>query len=131
MIVYLLEFALTDSSSVSNAVCEEFPEPEQQWGFGSIEALAESLLFAEILPLSKRFTERFAEYNAQHFSGRLPAYEVRIVFDADRAANKPISEETARSGFIEAEKRHIYVRYADNERITKTLRQAMAHIATA
>jgi len=48
MIVELLEFALTDSSTVSSAVCAEFPELEQRWGFGSIVALAESLLSAEI-----------------------------------------------------------------------------------
>jgi hypothetical protein len=98
---------------------------------GTIEALAESLLFAEILPLSKRFTELFAEYNAQRFSGRLPTYEVKIVFDADRAANKPIAEETARSGLIEAGKQRLSIRYADHSSMTKILTQAMAHIATA
>jgi hypothetical protein len=131
MIVELLEFAQTDSSPVSSAVCEEYPELEHRWGFGTIEALAESMLFAEILPLSKRFTELFAEYNAQRFSGRLPAYEVKIVFDADRAANKPISDETARTGLIEAGKQRLSIRYARHSSMTKTLMQALDHIATA
>jgi hypothetical protein len=38
MLVELLELA--DSSSVSSAVCEEFPELEQRWGFGTIGASA-------------------------------------------------------------------------------------------
>jgi hypothetical protein len=69
--------ALTDSSMVSSAVCAEFPELEQRWGFGSIEALAESLLSAEIQPLLKRFTELFAD---QSFLDRLAFVWVHAPF---------------------------------------------------
>ena len=130
VIVDSLEFFATDSYLVASAVWAEFPELGERWGFHPIETLAESLLFAEILPLSRLFTDLFVEYNTQYFSGCLPTYQVRVVFDSDRARDEPIEEDDRSSGFINTDTKHIFLRYTDSVSMLEDIVRAMAYLAT-
>jgi len=130
-IVELSDCGGTDAYSAAGLVCEDHPESGQRWGRKYVEAIAQSLLAADILSLSKRYTELFTEFNARYFGGRLPAYEVRVVFDLHRVANEPIYMGAVSSGLIRFDERCIYIRYTQVVCLAATLVHEMAHAATS
>jgi hypothetical protein len=93
--------------------------------------MAQSLLAADVLSLSKRYTELFGEFNARYCSGRLPPYEVRVVFDLHMVANEPIYMGSVSSGLIRFNERCIYLRCTQHVRMTAALVHEMAHAATS
>jgi hypothetical protein len=130
MIVELSDYAGTDARSAAECVCDDHPEFEKRWGFRHIQDVAESVLAADILSLSARFTEAFAQFNSQYFSDRLPVYEVRVVFDLHIVANEPIEMGSVSSGLIRYDERCIYLRYTQDEPMISILLHEMAHAAT-
>jgi len=128
--VELMNLCYADGWTTAEQIHADDPELADRWGWGQIEALAESLLNAEIMPLSRIYTELFAEYNARFFLNCLPAYKVRVVFDLHRVSGEPIDMLAASSGFIQFTERCIYIRYTDDFRLTGTLVHEMAHAAT-
>ena len=121
----------TDAYSVAELVCEDRQELKQRWGWKYIEAMAQSLLAADVLSLSKRYTELFREFNARYCSGRLPPYEVRVVFDLHMVANEPIYMGSVSSGLIRFNECCLYMRYTRDFCMAATLVHEMAHAATS
>ena len=90
MLVKLSDHGGTDSRSAAEILCNDHPGLLRAWGYEHVRRLAESVLWADIVSLSAQFTQMFAEFNRHYFSGRLPIYEVRVVFDLHYVADEPI-----------------------------------------
>jgi hypothetical protein len=130
-IVELSDCGGTDARSAAELVCKDHPEAVLRWDREYIEEIAQLLLEADIVSLSKHYTELFAEFNARYFHGRLPPYEVRVVFDLHIVANEPVCRGRVSTGLIRLEERCIYVRYTRQAIMIDTLVHEMAHAATS
>jgi hypothetical protein len=89
-IVELSDCGGTDGCSAAEFVCSKHPEAGLRWDRECIEEIAQLLLEADIVSVSKHYTELFAEFNARYFCGRLHPYELRVVFDLHMVTNEPI-----------------------------------------
>ena len=131
IIVELQDYGGTYAQPAAEVVCEEHPELKECYGQEFIEAVALSILSADVVNLSKRYTEHFSAFNASYFGGHLPQYEVRVVFDLHTVANEPVYRGSVSSGLIRFEERCIYIRYTDDSSMIETLVHEMAHAATS
>jgi hypothetical protein len=130
-IVELNDAGGTNTYYAAEFVCEKHPNLEPRWGREYIQAVAQSLVAADIVSLSKRFTELFAEFNTRFFGNRLPPYEVRVVFNLHIVAKEPILMGSVSSGLVRFDERSIYIRYTEPTSMTATLVHEMAHAATS
>jgi hypothetical protein len=121
----------TGAHDAAEAICEDNPELRQCYGQQYIEAVAQSLLGADIVSLSAQYTQRFAEFNSRYFGNQLPKYEVRVVFDLHTVANEPVYGGSVSGGLIRFEERFIYIRYTNDHLMIETLVHEMVHAATS
>jgi hypothetical protein len=72
--------------------------------------LCEQVQRSEVPEMSERFQEMFREFNCQYFAGRLPQYEVRVVYDIDYWIGRPFH--SGDMGIHHPELRRILIRIA-------------------
>jgi hypothetical protein len=130
-IVELNDAGGTNAYYAAEFVCEEHPDLESRWGREYIQELTQSLMAADIVSLSKHFTELFAEFNTRFFGNRLPPYDVRVVFNLHIVAKEPILMRSVSSGLVRFDERSIYIRYTEPTSMTGTLVHEMAHAVTS
>jgi hypothetical protein len=128
--VELMDYGVADEISVAEGVREAHPELAAEYGESTLRDLASSILNAELPRLSRHFQTLFDEFNGRYFAGKLPAYQVHVVFDLHRAAKEPVYGASVSSGLIRFEQRRIYLRYTNDLPMDETLIHEMAHAAT-
>ena len=90
----------TDEVSVAEWLGETHPELAGQYPESTLREIAWLILHAELPGLSKHFQALFDEFNDRYFCGKLPPYQVRLVFDLHRAAKEPVFGGHVSSGLI-------------------------------
>jgi len=126
----LMDAGGTDEVSVIELLREVRPELAAQYEESTLREIAYLILHAELPGVSKHFQALFDEFNGRYFAGKLPAYQVHVVFDLHRAAHEPVYGGAVSSGLILFEERCIYLRYTNSPPMEWTLIHEMAHAAT-
>jgi hypothetical protein len=126
----LMDAGGTDEVSVIEWLREIRPELAAEYGESTLREVASSILHAELPKVSQHFETLFGEFNGRYFAGKLPEYQVHVVFDLDRAVNEPLYGGAVSSGLILFEERCIYLRYTSSPPMEGTLIHEMAHAAT-
>jgi hypothetical protein len=85
-----MDYGGADEESVAEGIREIRPELAAEYGESTLRRIASSILQAELPGLSRHFGTLFDEFNGRYFAGKLPAYQVHVVFDLHRAANEPV-----------------------------------------
>jgi hypothetical protein len=125
-----MDYGGADEESVAEEVREIRPELAAEYGESTLREVAASILHAELPGLSRHFQTLFDEFNVRYFAGKLPVYQVHVVFDLHRAAKEPVSGWFVSSGLIRFEQLRIYIRYTNDPPMDETLIHEMAHAAT-
>jgi hypothetical protein len=112
--VELMDCYGADELSIAEVLREIRPELAAHYGESLLREMAWLILNAELPGLSKHFQALFDEFNSRYFSGKLPAYQVHVVFDLHRAAKELISAGVVSYGLIRFEDRRIYLRYTSS-----------------
>jgi hypothetical protein len=128
--VELMDYAGADEESVAEELRKIRPELTAEYGEPTLREMAASILHAELPGLSRHFQTLFDELNVRYFAGKLPAYQVHVVFDLHRAAKEPVYGGSVSSGLIRFEQRKIYLRCTNYPPMEGTLVHEMAHAAT-
>src|ERR1700747_1760389 len=92
--------------------------------------MAKLILASEIPRLSRSYRSHFLDFNHEYFADRLPAYDIRVVFDIETFAKEPVELGAVFNGLIRFEEQCIYVRYTDKATMEHYLIHEMAHAAT-
>jgi hypothetical protein len=125
-----MDYSGADEQSVAEGIRESRPEVTAEYEESTLRQIAASILHAELPALSRHFQSLFDEFNVRYFAGKLPAYQVHVVFDLHRTAKEPVYHSSVSSGLIRFEQRKIYLRYTNYPPMDETLIHEMAHAAT-
>ena len=113
---------------------EEVPEPCGMLKRDDAIARCERIQQSEVVDESARFQELFVAFNAKYFAGRLPDYNVYVVFDVNFWANEyfvigNVEVAEPSQGYHDAERRKIYLRHGADS-LEAVLLHEMGHAAT-
>ena len=128
--VEFMDAGSADEVSVAEWLSVARPELAAQYDESTLREIACLILHAELPGLSKHFQALFDKFNGQYFGGKLPPYQVHVVFDLHRIAKEPVLGGHVSSGLIRFEERSIYLRYTDSPLMQGMLIHEMAHAAT-
>ena len=98
--VELMDCGGASEVDVAEMLREDHPELAGQYPESTLREIAWLILHAELPGLSKHFQALFDEFNDRYFCGKLPPYQVRLVFDLHRAAKEPVFGGHVSSGLI-------------------------------
>jgi hypothetical protein len=90
--VELMDYGGADEVSVAEVLGEDYPELAAQYEEFTLREIACLILHAELQGVSKHFQALFDQFNGLYFVGKLPAYQVHVVFDLHRAAKERFTE---------------------------------------
>jgi hypothetical protein len=128
-IVELMDGGGTSPIVTYSVLLEESPEILDGLQAQDLIALCDDIQRSEIPEVSRRFQELFREYNGRFFAGRLPDYEVRVVYDIYHWAGSPFRYGDL--GIFQPELGRILIRYvSDRPTMVSILIYEMARATT-
>src|SRR6202049_2680679 len=128
-IIELMDCGGTTPECTHKLIAEQKPDLCQRFGKTYVVPLAESIQHTEIPKESARFQAMFRKFNRQYFGGRLPEYEVQVVFDVEFWVGKPPNDTI--SGSVDIDHRRIFLRLSRVGQLTTcALLDEMAYVAT-
>jgi hypothetical protein len=111
-IIELMDCGGTFPRDTYEVLVEESPEVWVGFPKQGLIDLCDELQRSEVPEVSKQFQEMFREFNRKYFAGRLPDYEVRVVYDIGYWAGLLLHE--GELGFYQPEMQRILLRITDD-----------------
>jgi hypothetical protein len=140
MTILLTDYGGTTPSGTCEAIAEAAPSLYRACGFRRVLAVCEEIQHSEIPEQSALFQRMFQRFNIRYFAGRLPEYEVLVVYDVwywetKRCGYPPCFPPACEAaGFIDFAGRQIFIRFlgyhTDGLTMAEFLTHEMAHAAT-
>jgi hypothetical protein len=117
MTILLTDYGGTAPRATCEAIEEAAPSLYRAWGYSHVLAVCEEIQHSEIPEQSRLYQRMFQRFNIRYFSGSLPDYIIRVVYDVwywetERCGyppSFPYADEAV--GFIDFTGRQIFLRF--------------------
>ena len=126
--IQLMEYGGTTPEATCDVIAQEEPDFCAAFGRDRVLKLCQVLHYSEVPEASSYLQESFGAFNMDYFGGRLPDYEVGVVYDTSFWGRNPCPSEPA-SGGVDFGLRIIFIAQMRDRLMIDALLHHMAHLA--